>query len=77
MRRYDVFQYEFGEIPDSEIIKYFEMGWSSNAAIVSRLKDTFNLHISTSRVKDLRTNWNKQMKAMEQTKPLRRMSKAV
>ncbi len=71
MRRYDVFQHELGDIDDVEIIRYFEMGWTSNAAIVSRIKDTMNLHISTSRVKDLRTLWNKRMKAMEQTKPLR------
>lgn len=76
MRRYDVYQHEFGEIEDIEIIKYFEMGWSSNAAIVSRIKDTMNLHISTSRVKDLRTIWNKQMKAMEQTRPMRSIRSA-
>jgi hypothetical protein len=70
MRRYDVYQHEYGDISDIEIIKYFEMGWTSNAAIVSRIKDTLNLHISTSRVKDLRTNWNRQMKAMEYTRPM-------
>lgn len=71
MRRYDVFQHEYGDIDDVEIIRYFEMGWTSNAAIVSRIKDTLNLHISTSRVKDLRTTWNKHMKAMEHLKPSR------